>query len=248
MHPPAPTTPLYLASHVRARECGGQVVLLDLRCNRYVGVGHQVAVTLEQCVDGWPSMAAAAPDDIASQAAADVSSVVKRFESQGLLTRTPVSRPLDAHLAVVDASLDFEDLSSDIETGAYRLARFLRGAAVAACRLRFQSLDTISRAVSERRQRGQRGQEQSSSTPSTSMRASAIAYERLRPFLITARKKCLFDSVSMLEFLASEGLFPHWVIGVKTGPFGAHAWVQCGSTVLNDQHARVRQFQPILVA
>jgi len=79
------------------------------------------------------------------------------------------------------------------------------------------------------------------------MKACASAFERLRPLVFTAQEKCLYDSLALMAFLASEGLFPRWIIGVKTGPFGAHAWVQSGHTVLSDQHEYVRRFQPILV-
>ena len=79
------------------------------------------------------------------------------------------------------------------------------------------------------------------------MRPALLAYETLRPFVFTAREKCLLDSLALVMFLAKDGLLPRWVIGVRTGPFGAHSWVQCGTTVLNDQHEYVRQFRPILV-
>lgn len=38
------------------------------------------------------------------------------------------------------------------------------------------------------------------------------------------------------------------VLGVKCNPFGAHAWVQLGPTILNDHLDAVRAFTPILVA
>jgi len=79
------------------------------------------------------------------------------------------------------------------------------------------------------------------------MRAAVAAYEKLRPLVFTARDRCLHDSLALVGFLAAEGMFPRWVIGVQTQPFGAHSWVQCGGTVLNDHPDRVRRFRPILV-
>lgn len=73
------------------------------------------------------------------------------------------------------------------------------------------------------------------------------AYEKLRPLAYTARERCLYDSLALLNFLAGEGLFPTWVIGVRTRPFGAHSWLQSGPVVLNDLHDHVRRFRPILV-
>jgi hypothetical protein len=79
------------------------------------------------------------------------------------------------------------------------------------------------------------------------MRDAIATYDRLRPLVLTKHDRCVHDSLTLLGFLASEGLFPHWVIGVKTGPFGAHSWVQSGATVLNDLHENVRRYRPILV-
>jgi hypothetical protein len=58
---------------------------------------------------------------------------------------------------------------------------------------------------------------------------------------------CLFDSLALVEFLARYGVFPQWVFGVKLEPFGAHCWVQDGSTILNDTVEYVRKFTPIMV-
>jgi len=79
------------------------------------------------------------------------------------------------------------------------------------------------------------------------MRDGTAAYERLRPFVFTARDRCLYDSLALLGFLAKERHFPRWVVGVKTSPFGAHSWLQSGGTVVNDHHEYVRRFRPILV-
>ena len=244
-------SPLGLAAHVRARSCEGQVILLDLRSNRYIGVGPTASAVLSQSVKGWPSVRSDIDDsDLApnSQRPIDVGALTQRFLSEGLLDRSALQRPAEESLVMADASLDFEDLAMPIETGARHAARFLKAAALSALRLRYQSLEAIARGVSARRRRRQAGRESPSTASLVSMRTSAIVYERLRPFLVTSHRRCLFDSLTLLEFLAGEGLFPHWVIGVKTRPFGAHSWVQYESTVLNDQHAHVRQFLPILIA
>jgi len=34
-------------------------------------------------------------------------------------------------------------------------------------------------------------------------------------------------------------------IAVRTGPFGAHAWVQVGDAIVNDSVDNVRDFTPI---
>lgn len=78
--------------------------------------------------------------------------------------------------------------------------------------------------------------------------AVAAAYEALRPLLLTSRDRCLHDSLALTLLLATQGIASCWVLGVKVRPFGAHAWVQMDDLVLGDEHFRVGQFQPILVA
>jgi hypothetical protein len=111
--------------------------------------------------------------------------------------------------------------------------------------MRCRSLHAITGAVASRRERLE-VVSSSSGTPD-SMQGTIAAYERMRLLAFTAYKHCLYDSLTLVSYLALEGQFPRWVIGVQTNPFGAHSWVQCGATVLNDQHERVRRFRPILV-
>ena len=79
------------------------------------------------------------------------------------------------------------------------------------------------------------------------MHAEAARYTRLRPFALTTYDRCLNDSLALIHFLATQGHFPRWVIGVRVQPFGAHSWVQSGDVVLNDLPENVRHYRPILV-
>jgi len=68
--------------------------------------------------------------------------------------------------------------------------------------------------------------------------------------MLPFRRKCLRDSFALLHFLGrGRGVAgARLVVGVTMDPFGAHAWVQYGETVLNDRVDRVTAFTPILVA
>lgn len=68
----------------------------------------------------------------------------------------------------------------------------------------------------------------------------------LRPFLFTAKDHCLFDSLALIEFLARFGVYPTWVIGVRTRPFAAHSWVVDGNLILNELLEKTEEFSPIL--
>jgi hypothetical protein len=77
-------------------------------------------------------------------------------------------------------------------------------------------------------------------------RGATEAFIRLRPLLFGAQDACLYDSLCLVRFLSYYGQFPVCVIGVQTGPFGAHCWVQEGGFIFNDAPEYVRRFTPIL--
>ena len=76
----------------------------------------------------------------------------------------------------------------------------------------------------------------------------ARVFQRLRRWFFSEKNRCLFSSLSLIYFLQSYGHFPHFVIGVQTAPFAAHAWVQKDRIVLNGDAEIVGHFTPILVA
>jgi Transglutaminase-like superfamily len=67
-----------------------------------------------------------------------------------------------------------------------------------------------------------------------------------KTFLYTAKDKCLFDSVALIEFLAKHEVYPTFVIGVRPNPFAAHCWVQYGVHALNGEPGLMRRYTPIL--
>jgi hypothetical protein len=241
MAPPM-TAPLRLADHVRACCADGQVILLDLDRSKYIGVGGAQALSLARAIQGWP----VPPDPTSPPAqAGDIDAFTASLRSQGLLTSASTAMPAQPVLAQPSRSLNAEDTVQDAMTGWPRLARFLSSAVTASAWLRWRSLAEIVQLVAARRAR------QSTPHGTTSLevvREAVAAYLRLRPFAFTAQDRCLHDSLTLVHFLGSERMAVNWVIGVRTQPFGAHAWVQHGDTVLNDQHEHVRRYQPILVA
>lgn len=69
---------------------------------------------------------------------------------------------------------------------------------------------------------------------------------QLRPIFYKARDHCLFDSLMLIDFLASANKFPRLVIGVRSNPFIAHAWVQADDCLLNDHFFTATHTKPIL--
>jgi hypothetical protein len=67
-----------------------------------------------------------------------------------------------------------------------------------------------------------------------------------RPLFYTVAENCLLDSLVLMTFLRYHGVSPAFVIGVKTRPFRAHAWVQQGHYVLNGEPDAIGTYEPLL--
>lgn len=240
MPPPVASAVRYrLADHVRACFVDGQVILLDLQRSKYLGVvGPQLQVMSQVIVDWPPSAGASAA---LCETAPPDAWLAKLLGQRMLIPATEAGvqyRQVDEPLASLNAELHRSPHRW------HHLARLCWSATVASHWLRRLSLADIACAV----RRLRRGiQEHIDAAQPQELRNAVASYTRLRPFVFTAHDQCLHDSLSLIRFLAMEGMTADWVIGVRARPFGAHSWVQSGSLVLNDVHENVRAYRPILV-
>jgi hypothetical protein len=65
--------------------------------------------------------------------------------------------------------------------------------------------------------------------------------------LIRSHDQCLVRSLALAHRLAARGRTADLVIAVRVRPFSAHAWVQIGNLLLNENCDGVRGYTPILV-
>ena len=237
----APIQPKYrLADHVRACHVDGQVILLDLQRDKYIGAGGPLTSALSARIAGWP----ACDLDRVPPQNDGIDRWISNLHQQGLLV--PASPPATI-TAVLPTPLDSLTLSEHAPSpGApwRRLASLAYAAALTMHWLKRHSMATIARKV--RGLRPELAAECRADQPRDLRHASAW-YLRMRPLVITSHDKCLHDSLTLLRFLAAEKLYPSWVVGVRTRPFAAHSWVQSDDLVLNDTHEYVRAFTPILI-
>lgn len=240
------TSHLCLAPHVRACAHDGQVILLDLRRSRYLGVAGARFAGLAAVVRGWPDLDGF-PRSSAMPLTADVEALAAPLVRQGLLRHDTLAPGPGTPAALPEAtrSLNAEEFIDSAPTDLARMVRFVRCSASASLRLRLLSLHWIAADITAHRPKSTIPAMRPASRP---LRRAVAAYLHLRPLMFTAQDRCLHDSLSLLGFLAAEGWHPNWVIGVTTQPFRAHAWVQAGDLVLSDLHENVRRYTPILVA
>jgi len=229
----------FLARHAFICSIGGDVIVLDLKQDRYLSFEREFWDPIARAIGGWPRdqsmpLADESPDDLA----------LKQLLESGLLTEDR-SEGKDASPAVIElpsASM-MEDFRAQRPTiRASHVTIFLRAVTSAWLRLRFQPLEKIVASVSRNRQR------QDSAVDLAKMTALTEIFRRLRPLLFTAHDHCLFESLTLIHFLAHYRIHPAWVFGVQTAPFIAHCWLQQDAVACNDILDRIRRCTPIMLA
>jgi len=241
----------FLAPHVYSCVTEDHVVLLDLEHDKYVGVAREQVSALAGRVKGWPLIGSAQPDAAADGRAPSTraESVFSKMLAAGMLTTDPAigkeASPLTmpaASDALIEPDLEWRPRVTFVD-----VARFLLASVLTALGLRLLPIRSVISGVARRK-----AEASATSGPVAARvdveiaRRATEAFIRLRPLLFGAQDACLYDSICLVRFLSYYRQFPSCVIGVQTGPFGAHCWVQEGGLVFNDAPEYVRRFTPIL--
>jgi len=238
----------FLAPHVYPCVTEDHVVLLDLRRSQYVGLSRDQMQTVAAKVKGWPLAAPASGEPAGGDvrpSTARADAMFAKMLAAGMLTTDPAvgkeAKPLEMERA--EAPLVEDDLEAQPAVTVRHVIRFLRASLVAALEMKWRPIERIIAAANARKSRR--------SSPATAMdvetaRRAVGAFIRLRPLLFGAQDACLFDSLALVRYLSYYRIFPTCVIGVQTGPFAAHCWVQDGAVVFNDAPEYVRRYTPIL--
>jgi hypothetical protein len=241
----------FLAPHVYPCVTDDHVVLLDLQQDKYVGVSREQMGGLAARVRGWPSADTLLPaepsptSDVRTPNASSAQSVIDKMLAAGMLT-TDASIGKEARPVQIprpDGVLVIEDLESRPDVRLTHVVRFLWASGITALALRWRSIESVIAGVSAR---NAAGRARVGTLDVERARGAVAAFIRLRPLLFGAQDACLFDSLALMRYLSYYRVFPMCVIGVQTGPFGAHCWVQHEAVVFNDVPEYVRRFTPIL--
>lgn len=215
-----------LADQVTFCSVSGRLVFLDLRRDRYF------------CLDG--------PLESAFQALLTLGEApedgVERLVSAGVIDRARLGAALMApQLSPPPTRSLLDQPPSDTACGATRVAEVAWRVCRAGIVLRRRALETILERI-----RLSRPSAGSDPVPLGAIMALAAGFSHARRYVPLARR-CLLDSLALLDFLGSRRMFADLVFGVRLNPFGAHCWVQSGDMVLNDRLEHTGLHTPILV-
>jgi hypothetical protein len=233
----------WIPSHVRVCPLLASTILLDLKRNRYFGIGTNETRALSTLALNWDQAngSAATVERLAPDAAILMADALVEA---GLLSRdAPAERtafsgpPPDLSGVLTSAG---HELSRGTSLRLAHIASFIAALAWTRRALRSRSLYSIACAVRDRKA--------AASGDFDECRAVELVgiFRRLRPHTFAARDRCLFHSLALVRFMARHDVFPTWVIGVRAKPWGAHAWVQQGKLLLDASPEHVCEYTPIL--
>jgi hypothetical protein len=236
----------WLPPHVRACSTATGTVLLDLRRNRYFGVGRKETRVLSSLTANWRDAATTSANlsnDMEPLPLADAVRIADKLVQAGLLSNDAVEpaafTPTEIDLNSLLTSVGHEvDRKSSIRLR--HIIHFIRACTWARRSVRSRTLYLVAEEIG--RQKNQAG------APFDADRAIELVgvFRRLRPHTFAARDQCLFHALALVKFLASHDLYPTWVIGVRTKPWAAHSWVQQGTLLLDANPEQVCDYTPIL--
>jgi hypothetical protein len=233
----------WLPPHVRACSTSTGAVLLDLRRNRYFGVGRKETRVLSWLTRNWQDTATASATEAEPLPLEDAVRIADKLVQAGLLSNdasepaafTPTEIDLNSLLTSVGHELDRK---SSIRLR--HIVDFLRACTWARKSVRSRTLYFVAEEIGRKKNHA--------GAPFDADRAIELVgvFRRLRPHTFAARDQCLFHALALVRFLASYNVYPTWVIGVRIKPWAAHSWVQQGTLLLDSNPEQVCDYTPIL--
>lgn len=233
----------WIPPHVRVCPLLASTILLDLERNRYFGIGPRETRALSTLALNWSDAtgAGAQVEPLEPDAAIAMASALI---GAGLLSRdAPADRaslcsaPPDLSGALTSAG---HELHRQSTLRVAHIAAFLGSLAWTRRALRSRTLYSIACEVRDRKEAARGAFEQQRAIELVGL------FRRLRPHTFAARDRCLFHSLALVRFMSRHAVFPSWVIGVRANPWGAHAWVQQDTLLLDANPEHVCEYTPIL--
>lgn len=234
----------WLARHVHLCATGDGVVLLDLKKDKYIGLGGAQLDALSLVVAGWPVRPAKQARGFMTES--EALPIAEKLVADGVLTRDSAAgksaQPLT--LEAVDMVPVGVDAAVEARIRWIDIPRFIFAYVSAVASLRWWSFESVVARTGARRVRQQARAAVVPSHPSAE--ELTVIFSRLRTYFYTRKNRCLVDALTLVNFLAQYGHHPMWVVGISTRPFRAHSWVQHGSLVFDASPDHICEFTPIL--
>lgn len=237
----------FLTRHLFPCFVDGHFVFLDLNLDEYICLDQSRTEIFHTLFPNWTHR-----NDQKEPVRQDeaFTNAVVTLQKQGLLTQSRTdgkeAHPLNLNLPPLDLTGYDVDRKPDIRLS--HICRFIKASLLTTAKLRFRSLQYIIERMKRRKLKGLKktGQNGAISDPDLA-RDLVETFKTLKPLAFTSKNHCLFESLSLIEFLSYYGIFPECVFGIKLKPFAAHCWIQDKNFIYNDSLDYVARLTPIMV-
>ncbi len=237
-------------------------VLLDLKRDKYFGMGRTETLSLAAIVPGWPKPVwgegpCGAPQE--SDVKAGALSLCESLVSDGLLLRdvgvgsprAGCRREGQGESGAVeirrDMTAEWISIGDELEVASTLGWRDVLNFLWAYLWVRGSlALRPFAATVESMRVLKARRSDSRNAWHSHEVAAMVGVFRRLRPFVFPAEGRCLLHALTLVKFLSRYDFHPEWMIGVTTQPWGAHSWVQWGNFLLDTNPEKVCGYVPIL--
>jgi hypothetical protein len=239
-----------IAPHVHVCVTGNGCVLLDLRRDKYLGLGRRETEVLAATISEWPQPTWDHVGDSmgvdSTQAEAD--ELCRGLVADGILVPARDDRVGPANRPLPKMQRDWISIGDELEVPgrihprdvATFMAAFVWARGSLSLRPFWMTVESVRASKS-------RGRGAVVVGDILDLAARVDVFRRLRPFLFAAEDRCLLHALTLLRFLRRYGFYPEWVIGVATQPWGAHSWVQWGDFLLDSNPEKVCRYTPIMM-
>lgn len=227
--------------HIRVAVTPTGVVLLDLKRNRYLGLGIGNARELAALAANWSQVSNEA-QPLESLSRDSALARIAPFLQAGLLSSDPPDVAFNALTVDLNVQLASVGLQAQalISLQTHHILNFVRSCLWAKSALRSRTLYSIACEVSAAKTKV------TDTAPLQRTIELVCTFRRLRPYAFESKDRCLFHALALLNFLFRYGCHPTWVIGVCARPWSAHSWLQLDNCILDSSPEEVCSFTPIL--
>ena len=222
---------LLLKPHIYLGFTDGGAVFLDVKRDRYFGIGSPQLQALRAVVSG-------------STRNVEAEELAKRLLEQGLITLEPPGRRFVPETIEQPCGRVAE--RSFLERPNVSASHFINLSRSYLETKYLQKTGSFENSLTRARVRNGNTKLHDVSTAPDAARKLVEIFFYLRSIFYAPKNNCLLDSLVLLRFLSFYNLKATFIIGVATAPFAAHCWLQSGDRTLNARPEFAALFQPIL--
>jgi hypothetical protein len=224
-------------------------VVLDVRRDKYLGLGREETEMLAEAVPGWPEpvwQRSVCRDRRARLEA--VNAMCESLVADGVLERICEAKNARVVPVLEDMRKDWISIGDELEVHGRMTLRHTVHFLASFCWARGSlAWRPFSRVVEEVRARKMCATGGIHAWNIRRLAALVDVFRGLRPLVFAAEGRCLLHALTLIRFLSYYQLHPDWVIGVTTQPWGAHSWVQWDNYLLDSNPEKVCGYTPIMI-